>query len=65
MEDKKFKRIINIISIIGTILVCFFFYFALKEQIFTSEEKMRMLLEKSGYLAPLIFVIIQLVQFVL
>lgn len=65
MEDRKFKKIINIISIVGTILVCFFFYFALKEQIFTSEEKMRMLLEKSGYLAPLIFVIIQIVQVVI
>lgn len=65
MEDKKFKRIINIISIVGTIMVCIFFYFALKEQIFTSEEKMQLLLKKSGYFAPVIFVIIQIVQVVI
>lgn len=65
MEDKKFKRIINIISIVGTIMVCIFFYFALKEQIFTSEEKMQLLLKKSGYFAPAIFVIIQIVQVVI
>ena len=65
MEDKKFKRILNIISIVGTIMVCIFFYFALKEQIFTSEEKMQLLLKKSGYFAPAIFVIIQIVQVVI
>lgn len=65
MEDNKFKRIINIISIVGTIMVCIFFYFALKEQIFTSEEKMQLLLKKSGYFAPAIFVIIQIVQVVI
>ena len=65
MEDKKFKRIINIISIVGTIMVCIFFYCALKEQIFTSEEKMQLLLKKSGYFAPVIFVIIQIVQVVI
>lgn len=64
-SDKKFKRIINIISIIGTILVCIFFYFALKEQIFTSEDKMKLLLEKCGILAPIVFVIIQIVQVVI
>ena len=65
MEDKKFKRIINIISIVGTIMVCIFFYFVLKEQIFISEEKMQLLLKKSGYFAPAIFVIIQIVQVVI
>ena len=65
MEDKKFKRIINIISIVGTIMVFIFFYFALKEQIFTSEEKMQLILKKSGYFAPVIFVIIQIVQVVI
>lgn len=65
MEDKKFKKIINILSILGTICMCIFFYFALKEQIFTSEEKMQLFLQKSGYLAPVVFVIIQIVQVVI
>lgn len=64
-KDRNFKRVINIISIVGTILMCIFFYFALKEQIFTSEEKMKLFLEKSGYFAPILFVIIQIVQVVI
>lgn len=64
-SDKKFKKIINLISIVGTVLVCIFFYFALKEQIFTSEDKMKLLLEKCGILAPIVFVIIQIVQVVI
>lgn len=63
-KDNRLRIVINIISIIGTISMCVFFYFALKEQIFTSEEKMRLFLEKSGGFAPLIFVIIQIVQVV-
>ena len=64
-KDRNFKRVINIISIVGKILMCIFFYFALKEQIFTSEEKMKLFLEKSGYFAPILFVIIQIVQVVI
>lgn len=63
-SDKRFKRVINTISVIGTILMCVFFYFALKEQIFTSEEKMKLFLEKTGYFAPIVFVIIQIAQVV-
>ena len=64
-KDRNFKRVINIISIVGTILMCIFFYFALKEQIFTSKEKMKLFLEKSGYFAPILFIIIQIVQVVI
>ncbi len=63
-NNNKLKIIINSITIIGTILMCIFFYFALKEQIFTSEEKMQLFLEKCGIYAPLFFVIIQIVQVV-
>lgn len=63
-EKNRLKPIVNIISIIGTILMCIFFYFAIKEQIFTSEEKMKLFLAKTGGYAPVIFVIIQIVQVV-
>lgn len=61
-KDVNYRKVINIISIIGTILICVFFSYALKEQIFTSEEKMQLFLEQCGILAPLFFVIIQIVQ---
>ena len=36
MTSNKTRKIINVITIIGTVLVCVFFYFALKAEIFTS-----------------------------
>lgn len=65
MENNKTRRIINIITVFGTILMCIFFYYALKAEIFTSEEKMKIFLEKGGVFAPIIFVIIQIVQVVI
>lgn len=65
MASNKTRKIINVITIIGTVLVCVFFYFALKAEIFTSEEKMKMFLEQAGVFAPAIFVLIQIVQVVI
>ena len=65
MTSNKTRKIINVITIIGTVLVCVFFYFALKAEIFTSEEKMKMFLEQAGVFAPVIFVLIQIVQVVI
>ena len=43
----------------------FFFYYALKAQIFTSEENLRSFLDRFGIFAPLLFIIIQIVQVVI
>ncbi len=59
------KLIINAITIVGTILTFILLYIAIKEEIFTSEEKLKLLLNKCGYLAPLIFVFIQIVQVII
>ncbi len=59
------KLIINAITIIGTIITFILLYIAIKEEIFTSEEKLKLLLDKCGYLAPLIFVFIQIVQVII
>ena len=65
MSNNKTRRMINLITIFGTILICIFFYYALKAEIFTSEEKMKIFLEKGGVFAPIIFVLIQIVQVVI
>ncbi len=59
------KLIINAITIIGTIITFILLYIAIKEEIFTSEEKLKLLLDKCGYLAPLLFVFIQIVQVII
>ena len=58
-ENNYLRIVINFSTIIGTILLCIFFYYALKAQIFTSEESLRMFLDRFGIFAPLLFIIIQ------
>ncbi len=64
-ENNKLRILINLSTVIGTILLCIFFYYAIKAQIFTSEENLRSFLDKFGIFAPLIFIIIQIVQVVI
>ena len=64
-ENNYLRIVINFSTIIGTILLCIFFYYALKAQIFTSEESLRMFLDRFGIFAPLLFIIIQIVQVVI
>ena len=64
-ENNKLRILINLSTVIGTILLCIFFYYAIKAQIFTSEENLRSFLYIFGIFAPLIFIIIQIVQVVI
>ena len=67
MEEKKdyLKILFRISSIIGTVIMCIFLYYAIKEQIFTSKEKMQLFLEKTGYFAPVMFILIQIIQIII
>jgi len=62
MEKNKLRIFMNISTIVGTVLVCVFLCFAIKAQIFTSEEKMTAFLQQCGVFAPMLFVFIQIVQ---
>ncbi len=64
-KNNSLRIIMNISTIVGTVLLCIFFYYALKAEIFTSEEKMQMFLDGYGIWAPIIFVIIQIVQVII
>ncbi len=59
------RLIINAITIVGTIITFILLYIAIKEELFTSEEKLKLLLEKCGCLAPLLFIFIQIVQVII
>lgn len=64
-EKNNLRLLMNICTIIGTILMCVFLYFAIKMQIFVSEENMTIFLNKCGIFAPLLFIIIQIVQVII
>ncbi len=66
-EESKnsLKLFINISTIIGTIFVCIFFYFAIKEDLFSSEENLKNFLNSCGVFAPIFFVFLQIVQVII
>lgn len=65
-ENKNnLKLFINISTIIGTIFVCIFFYFAIKEDLFSSEENLKNFLNSCGVFAPIFFVFLQIVQVII
>lgn len=64
-EKYNLRIIMNICTIVGTVLMCIFLYYAIKTQIFVSEDKMAIFLNKCGIFAPLIFIIIQIVQVII
>ena len=61
----KSKLILNILSIIGIVAVIFFIYFAVKERWFLDNEILLTKIKSFGLLAPLCFILIQIVQVVL
>lgn len=61
----KSKLILNILTIIGIVAVIFFIYFAVKERWFLDNEILLTKIKSFGLLAPLCFIIIQIVQVVL
>lgn len=61
----KSKLILNILTIIGIVAVIFFIYFAVKEKWFLDNEILLTKIKSFGLLAPLCFILIQMVQVVL
>ena len=61
----KSKLILNILTIIGIVSVIFFVYFAVKERWFLDNEILLTKIKSFGLLAPLCFILIQMVQVVL
>lgn len=59
------KIIMNISTIIGTIFVCIFFYYAIKADLFSSEENLKTFLNSCGVFAPIFFVFLQIVQVII
>ena len=65
-ENKNnLKIIMNISTIIGTIFVCIFFYYAIKADLFSSEENLKTFLNSCGVFAPIFFVFLQIVQVII
>lgn len=64
IEDKKFKILVNILTILGTIILILFMIYGIKSGIFTSQEALSQFLKKMGLIGPIIFIIIQIVQVV-
>lgn len=61
----KSKLILNILTIIGIVAVIFFIYFSVKERWFLDNEILLTKIKSFGLLAPLCFILIQMVQVVL
>lgn len=61
----KSNLILNILTIIGIVAVIFFIYFAVKERWFLDNEILLTKIKSFGLLAPLCFILIQMVQVVL
>ena len=61
----KSNLILNILTIIGIVAVIFFIYFAVKERWFLDNEILLTKIKSFGLLAPLCFILIQIVQVVL
>lgn len=61
----KSKLILNILTIIGIVAVIFFIYFAVKERWFLDNEILLTKIKSFGLLAPLCFILIQIVQVIL
>lgn len=65
-ENKNnLKIFMNVSTILGTILVCIFFYFAIKADLFSSEENLKTFLNSCGVFAPIFFVFLQIVQVII
>lgn len=63
-NNVAFKLGIKITTIIITILLCIFIIYGLKEGIFSSNKELVIYMKKLGIIAPLLFIIIQIIQVV-
>lgn len=64
-NSKRLKNILTVITIVMTVLICAFIIYGIKIGIFQSPEKLVIYIQKYGILAPLIFILIQIVQVIL
>ncbi len=64
MKTEITRKVINVLNIIGTVATIIFLIWAFKVNLFTDEAVMKHYLGLFGRSAPIIFVIIQLVQVV-
>ena len=65
LKKDRTRIILNIFSVIMTILCCIFIWYGMKTGLFTSEERMMYILNKFGIFAPLLFCFIQIIQVVI
>jgi len=56
---------VNILSVIGFIVIIYFFYWGYQQNIFSSEEALQDFLETLGPIAPYGFTVIQIIQVVI
>ena len=65
VKDNKLKIIINLLTILGTILLIAFMWYGIKLNIFTSQEALSNFFKQMGIVGPLVFIVIQIVQVVI
>lgn len=66
-EQKKhsyLKTLFGIITLFTTILIIIFIIYGIKDGIFSSNQEMVIYIKKFGWIAPLIFILIQIIQVV-
>ena len=64
-ENKKIEIIIHLCTAVGTILILIFIYYAMKNNLFTSEEALANFLKGVGIFGPILFLFIQFVQVII
>lgn len=62
MENKTLKRVIHVMTIFFTILLIAFIIYALHSGLLSSKEILINKIKSYGFIAPLIFILIQIVQ---
>lgn len=65
MKNIKLKSIVKLSSIVGTILFIWFIIYGIKTGIFIDELKLQDFLNKTGFFAPAIFIIVQIIQVII
>ena len=64
-QKELIKNGFNVLNILGILLTIFVLYWAMKENLFTSETALRDLLSTLGTAAPFGFIFIQIIQTVI
>lgn len=62
---EHYRKIINVATLIGIVFVIIAAIIGIKEGYFTDQDKLQALLQSAGFLGPLVFIIIQIVQCVI